>query len=210
MTPLGVVLTGGRSRRFGAPKALVKVEGRAMSIRVAQALRDAGCAPVIAVGEPVGAAPGALKRVWLAAGLEAPAPWTLPVADRWPGEGPLGATLSALATADQTAGVLTAACDLPWLDSEVVRAVLGTTRGRTPDPVRSRGVRYGAVGSHMVPVIWWPIAVRSALQELFDAGERSLQAALSSLGAEAVEIAPGAVRDVDRPEDLSPDGGGDG
>ena len=176
-----------------------------MSIRVAQALRDAGCAPVIAVGEPVGAAPGALERSWSAAGLDAPAPWTLPVTDRWPEEGPLGATLSALATADGMAGVLTAACDLPWLDGDVVRAVLWMSQVNALDPHDSPGVRYGAVGGHMVLVIWWPIAVRSALKELFEAGERSLHAALSSLGAEAVEIAPGAVRDVDRPEDLSPD-----
>lgn len=173
-----------------------------MSIRVAEALRRGGCAPVIAVGDPVGARGGALADAWSAVSCDPRDAQRLVVPDRWPGEGPLGATLSALIAVDQAPGVVVAACDLPWLSSDAVRAVIGATTEPQRGSVWSPQVRHGAVAGVMVPLIWWPIRVRSVVQDLFDAGERSLRAALDILGAAAIEIAPESGRDVDRPEDL--------
>ena len=44
------ILAGGRSSRMGRDKALVEVDGRALALRVADALRRAGADPVAAVG----------------------------------------------------------------------------------------------------------------------------------------------------------------
>lgn len=46
---VGIVLAAGASRRLGTPKALVNVRGQPIIGHVATLLRDAGCAPVIAV-----------------------------------------------------------------------------------------------------------------------------------------------------------------
>ena len=56
----GAVLCGGASRRMGTDKAFVEVGGQPMAERVAAALEEAGCAPVVFVGgerraHPVGA-----------------------------------------------------------------------------------------------------------------------------------------------------------
>jgi molybdopterin-guanine dinucleotide biosynthesis protein A len=75
------VLAGGQSRRFGSDKALAQIAGEALIMRVAR---------VMGAGEPV----------WIVggdgAGYEALCPGA-GVADRWPGEGPLGGVGSALA-----------------------------------------------------------------------------------------------------------------
>src|SRR5882672_8160490 len=45
----GVLLAAGGGRRFGGPKALVRLAGRLFVERAASVLRDAGCAPVVVV-----------------------------------------------------------------------------------------------------------------------------------------------------------------
>ena len=104
----GAVLTGGASRRMGTDKALVEVDGRALALRVADALRAAGASRVVAVG-------GDLERLQ-ALGLEA-------VPDLHPGEGPLGGILTALAATDQDV-VVVLACDLPAADPSAITAVV--------------------------------------------------------------------------------------
>ena len=82
---------------MGTDKALLVVDGRPLAVVAAEALRGAGATDVFAVGG---------DRAGLeAAGLR----W---VADRWPGEGPLGALVTALdaSTADVVAVL---ACDRP-------------------------------------------------------------------------------------------------
>jgi nicotine blue oxidoreductase len=44
-----VVLAAGGGRRYGGPKALVRLDGRLLVERAAQTVRDGGCAPVIVV-----------------------------------------------------------------------------------------------------------------------------------------------------------------
>ena len=45
----GIVLAAGAGRRFGGPKALVRIGGQTLLERAVGVLRDGGCAPVIAV-----------------------------------------------------------------------------------------------------------------------------------------------------------------
>jgi molybdenum cofactor cytidylyltransferase len=44
-----IVLAAGRSRRFGSPKQLVKIEGRSLVRRAVDAALSAGCHPTVAV-----------------------------------------------------------------------------------------------------------------------------------------------------------------
>ena len=102
----GAVLAGGRSRRMGQDKALLVVDGRALALRVADALRAAGCDPVVLIGD--------------IAGLE---DLGLPVLPDPPalGRHPLAGVVAACALGPR---VLTAPCDLPRLMEADVRALL--------------------------------------------------------------------------------------
>ncbi|HEU5454982.1 MAG TPA: NTP transferase domain-containing protein, partial [Nocardioides sp.] len=87
---------------MGTDKALLEVDGIPLARRVANALRAAGADPVVAVGGDLEAL-GAL-------GLHAEP-------DLHPGEGPLGAILTALAATTE-AVVVGRACDLPAADAD--------------------------------------------------------------------------------------------
>ena len=104
--PLGAVLCGGASRRMGADKAMIRVDGVAMARRVADALLDAGCSPVIAVGGDA----AELGRLGLVG-----------VDDEFPGEGPLGGVLTALSLG---APAVVLACDLPNIRAATVSALI--------------------------------------------------------------------------------------
>lgn len=113
----GAVLTGGASTRMGTDKAFVAVDGRPLARIAVDALREAGAAEVLAVGGD-----GDRLRAEVDPALRT-------VADRWPGEGPLGAITTALAAARQPV-VVVLACDLPRVTSDAVRAVVeGIERG---------------------------------------------------------------------------------
>lgn len=97
MSLLGVILGGGRARRFGSDKAEAPIDGIPMLDRIAERLRPQVDALVVA------------GRVW--PGLES-------VADHpRPGLGPLGGLCGALFHAARAGheGVLATGCDLPDL-----------------------------------------------------------------------------------------------
>ena len=100
----GIVLAGGASRRMGADKAFVVVDGRPMVVAVADALWEGGCSPVECQG-------GDVERL---AGLGMTA-----FPDTRPGTGPVAAIVDALERTGDT--VVVAACDLPGLDAATVR-----------------------------------------------------------------------------------------
>ncbi len=94
---------------MGSDKALVTVDGVPMVLRVAEALRAVSCDPVIAVGGDT----TALAELGL-----------VTIADRWPGEGPLGGLITALEHFPQHDAVVVVACDLPRLMPSVVAMLL--------------------------------------------------------------------------------------
>jgi molybdopterin-guanine dinucleotide biosynthesis protein A len=178
-----VVLAGGRSRRYGRDKALVEVDGVAMAARVAEALRGAGAAPVVAVGGDA-AGLGAL-------GLDV---WP----DAHPGAGPLGALATAL---EQSGGpvVVVAACDLPWLDVATVDALLvALARDGAVDVAVARTDRREPLVS-----AWRRDRCREVVRAAFDAGERAVHAALARLRVAEVAVDARAVGNVNRPDDLA-------
>lgn len=105
---VGVVLAGGRSARFGRPKAQAIFDGRAMLARVVDAVREVCGAGVLVIGGD--------PRWAEAAGA-------VFVPDESPGEGPLGGLVTA-AKASAAPRLFLAACDMPLLSAELVAAVV--------------------------------------------------------------------------------------
>jgi molybdopterin-guanine dinucleotide biosynthesis protein A len=179
----GAVLCGGASRRMGRDKALLPLDGRAMAARVADALRAAGAAQVLAIGGDADALAGL--------GLDVRP-------DSHPGDGPLPATITALLAAEEDA-VLVVSCDLVHPDAEAMAA---TVRALVEHP--------GAIGA--VPVDdghrqWTHAAWRSdaahALTGAYERGDRSLKRAGADLLIfELAGLDPEALLDADEPGDL--------
>jgi molybdenum cofactor guanylyltransferase len=168
---------------MGTDKALIEVAGVAMAERVARALTAGGCAAVAFVG-------GDPDRL---AGFGRPVH-----ADRWPGEGPLGGVLTALAVAGGD-DVLAAACDLPLLDAATVATLLeaGTDSGPV-DVVVARTER-------LEPALaWWNAAARDEITRHWDRGVRALHEVIAELRAVEVPVDPAALRNVNAPSELPP------
>jgi molybdopterin-guanine dinucleotide biosynthesis protein A len=108
---LGVILAGGKSRRFGRPKALATLGGAPMASWGMRALQAADL-PVVVISDEDGveAALGVPVRPDLESGL-----------------GPLGGLWTALQWASERGddGVLLLGCDMPLVGEALVRTVLG-------------------------------------------------------------------------------------
>lgn len=176
---VAVVLTGGRSRRMGRDKAMLEIDGVPMVDRVITVLRRAGAVEVATLG---GAARGRADRH---------------LADRHPGEGPLGGVITALAEFPART-VVVVACDLAWLDEASVAAVVRA--GADADVALARTDRLESLLGA------WKSTALSVLEAEFVSGERSIRNALGALRVVEVPVSPEAVRNVNRPEDV-PDRG---
>lgn len=180
MTPTGVVLTGGASRRMGSDKALLSVDGVAMAVRVADALAGGGCDPVLCQG-------GDAERL-AALGLQV-AP------DSRPGDGPVIAILDALER--QRRDLVVCACDLPWLDAAtVMRLISAAAADRSADVV----VACDADGPHLAA--FWRAKAGPSLEVLVAEGVRSYRSALERLRTVHVDVPASVVANVNKPDDL--------
>ena len=183
---------------MGRDKATLAVDGTAMAVRVADALRRGGCEPVIGVGGDHAALRGN--------GLET-------VADGRPGEGPLGGIITALTTLgaggdsrrppgvetwqDRIDSVLVAACDLPWLTAVTVGAVRRGLHGHA-----DAGVAV-AVGDRLEPLCaLWRVSTLSILREAFGGGERAVHRALDRCTVVHVAVDASTVVNVNTAADL--------
>lgn len=180
MTPTGVVLAGGASRRMGTDKALVVVDGVAMASRVASALAAGGCDPVVCQGGDAHALAGIGLTVF---------------ADSRPGTGPLPAILDALTR--ESGDLVVCACDLPWLEGATVARLLAVAAS---DPVADVVVAIDGDGPHLAAV--WRAHAKTALDDLVVGGVRSYRAALERLATVAVDVPSSVIANVNKPEDL--------
>lgn len=184
----GYVLCGGASRRMGRDKALVHLDGVALARRVADVLAVAGARRVVAVGGDA----EALRGLGLA---------TLP--DRWPGDGPLGGLVTSLDDDDPAAASVAVVlpCDLTDPDPDAIARTVGALASSGSDAAVPM-----VGGRHQWLHAAWDRRVVGILADVFAAGERSLAGAALSLRVQTLhDVAPSAVHDADRPEDLSPD-----
>lgn len=183
----GAVLAGGRSRRMGRDKSLIEIGGEPMAGVAARALSDAGAAFVVAVGGDL----DGLRRRGLAA-----------VADDHPGEGPLGAILTALrhGTDRGVEAVVVLSCDLPRARGEAVRAVV--------DVLCSHPAADAAMP--LVDGRWeplhaaWRVRCLDVLVELFGSGERAPRRAIECLDVVPVTgIERSMVAGVNTPQEVA-------
>jgi molybdopterin-guanine dinucleotide biosynthesis protein A len=167
---------------MGRDKAFIEIDGRTLLERAVSALDDAGLEPVIVVGGDT----DAIARLGLTA-----------VADRHPGEGPLGGVITALeAVSADTVMILS--CDLTDASSIAVGAVIG------------------ALGDSdvAVPVLdgreqWlhtaWRRRALTTLEAAFDRGARSMRDGTEGLRVTRVlDGDPCWYSDADTPDDLPP------
>lgn len=179
------MLAGGASRRMGRNKALIEVDGRAMSARVLDALREFGAAPLLVVGGD----PDEL------AGLDAPV-----VADQAPGEGPVGGVLTALdhlASSGLVDAAMVLPCDLPDVTADALAPILEASAGDTHSRV------WVAATDRMEPMCaLWSLDAHGTVREQFAAGERALHRVIAELPHVTVTVDQAALRNANRPEDL--------
>lgn len=116
MNPLGAILAGGASRRYGAPKALAKVGGVRIIDRVVRAV-GAVCDDVAIIAND----PDLFRD------LDLP---TRP--DARPGHGALGGIHAALrwAAEEDRPGILAVACDMPFLSAPLLTQLREIAFGR--------------------------------------------------------------------------------
>jgi molybdenum cofactor guanylyltransferase len=187
----GAVLCGGASRRMGADKALIEIDGVALAQRVHDALVAAACTPVFAIGGDA----RALREL----GLHV-------VPDLHPGEGPLGALITALVALHDEADIVVAlACDLPDADPRGIASIVAPFReasGGSIDAVVPRS----ATRRHMHHAAW-RTATLPVLRAAFAAGERAPRRVLDQLRVHEPLVGPGLesrwLADLDRPDDLA-------
>src|ERR1700730_4429041 len=165
----GYVLAGGGSTRFGRDKALVKIDGKSMLLRMCELLRDV-------CGD---------EREVVTPGKHADLNVTT-LADRWPGEGPLGGIITALhATAEtDNAGEwnLVVGGDMPfltceWLSYLVERALV--SRAEVVVPRSANGLE---------PLCaCWRSSGTETLQRAFGSGIRKVTQAMKQLPMEVID-----------------------
>ncbi len=107
-----VILAGGKSLRMGQDKAMLPFEGRPLIQHIGEQLQST-------FSETIVAASGPEKYAFL--GLHS-------VSDEFPGQGPMAGIASGLAAA-QHALAFFVACDVPWIDFELVERLLHAVEG---------------------------------------------------------------------------------
>lgn len=170
---------------MGRDKALVPVEGVPMAGHAAAALEGAGCNPVLAVGGD-------------AAALEALGLVTVP--DGWPGEGPLGGVITALAACTYAEMVVVVACDTPWLRAATIRRLVAALDDH-PEAV----VAVASTDRVEPLCAAWRRSGAPAVVAAFHAGERRIHAVLATLPCLRVVVDAAELRNVNGPGDVPGD-----
>jgi len=103
----GIILAGGRSRRFGSDKALAAVGSMTMIEKSVMLLKELGLEPVVVTHES--ADYSFLKYPILR--------------DAIPNKGPLGGIYTAMSSLEG-ASLLTLTCDMPWLTIPILKVLV--------------------------------------------------------------------------------------
>jgi molybdopterin-guanine dinucleotide biosynthesis protein A len=217
----GVILIGGASTRMGTDKSSLILDGQTLLERTIAAISPL-VGEILIVGKSSATTVGnggTSKSLEFAAQT---ASLTIRrVADRWPGEGPLGGILSAFASTTALE-MLVVAVDLPWLCVDSLRALCATPMtmaAEAPKPPEMPGKASSRGGKHKAeerPADCVMTLHRSQLQPLharysrrceslmgakFAAGERSIVRCNLLVGHHLAEANDRSSVDVDTPEE---------
>jgi molybdopterin-guanine dinucleotide biosynthesis protein A len=166
----GFVLAGGASRRFGRDKALVEFDGEPLITRLCRNLQGATITNVGIIGD---------AAKYGNFGVEC-------IADRWPGEGPLGGIITALAagnvSATQDSWSLTIGCDMPFLTSEWLRHLAARAAASKAEVV----VPESSYGLEPLCACWRASAV-TTLTRAFERGVRRVTEAMKQVPMEILD-----------------------
>jgi molybdopterin-guanine dinucleotide biosynthesis protein A len=189
MSIVGVVIAGGRARRFGADKALAELDGRPLIAHVADALAPACSRLAINCASSSRAAAWAISR-----GLPVlPDPLGSP-------DSPLAGVLAALdwAVAAGADMVATAPCDTP-----VLPLAMPHTHCAALSPAAPAAFAATAQGPEPLCALWRASA-RDIVKARLAAGRLSVMGALGALGAVPVRFeAAHAFANVNTESDLA-------
>jgi molybdopterin-guanine dinucleotide biosynthesis protein A len=167
----GYVLAGGGSTRFGRDKALAEVGGTPMLGRMIELMR------------------GFTAKVRIVGPLEKYADFGVEiVADRWPGEGPLGGIISALEDAPKSPAEsnwsLILSCDMPFLTQEWLQFMANRAAKSSAQVVFPRS----ASGPEPLCACWQTDAA-AKLRSGFERGVRKVTEGIAMLRAEVLDEA---------------------
>ncbi len=167
---LGVVLAGGRSRRFGGPKALFPVGGRAMAEWALLALKPHTSQQVAVTHDP---------QVASALGIPCRP-------DQIPGLGPLGGLHTALGWAGELGlgRVFLLACDLPLVPADLVGQILEDWPPHFPAAVP---VSPGPLGFEPL-CAGYSVEGLPAAESIAQSSDRSMERLLAEMGAEPLRM----------------------
>lgn len=165
----GYVMAGGGSTRLGQDKALIRLGRKLMLARMVELLQS--------VTEKVEVVAAGGKYSEFGVGL---------VADRWPGEGPLGGIITALEnTAVTDAGSqwnLIVSCDMPFLTAEWLRDLANRAQASAADVV----LAISSSGPEPLCACWRTEAVK-VLRPAFEGGVRKVMDGVKQLKAELLD-----------------------
>jgi molybdopterin-guanine dinucleotide biosynthesis protein A len=170
MNIAGYVMAGGASSRFGTDKALAELSGVPMLARMTALIGKSGIREVCVVGE-------AEKYN----GFGVPC-----IADRWPGEGPLGGIITALrnslADAQNVSLNLIVSCDMPFLTAEWLAYLVERALASDAQVV----LAHSENGPEPLCACWQTSAVET-LEAAFEQGVRKVTEGISLLRAEVLD-----------------------
>ncbi len=185
-TPLfGLILAGGESRRMGEDKALLAYHGRSQVAYLADLLAPLCTATYVSRRPDQGEIPEGNRGIPI-------------LFDTFLEMGPMGGVLSAL-RAFPHAAWLVVACDLPWLDSAALEALVAAR-----NPFRQATAFLQSDGApEPLCTIYEPRIYRVALGRLAE-GRTSLRSLLRSDVSTLLEPpCPEALRSLDTPQEFS-------
>jgi len=170
MSILGYVQAGGASTRFGRDKALVGFGGRTMLAQTTGLLASV-CGEVIIV-----AAEGQYPDVLVPL-----------LADRWPGQGPLGGILTALQSSalrgTESIWNLIVSCDMPFLTRDWLEFLCQ----RAERSAAQVAVAESANGLEPLCACWKTTSMPS-VRAAFDSGVRKVSDAMKRLPMEVLDV----------------------
>lgn len=173
MKVFGFVQAGGGSTRFGTDKALVEIGGKTLLVRTVEL--------VLSVCEQT--------RIVAPAGKYEDTPVSI-VADKWPGQGPLGGILTALEFVreefreadEESSCILIVSCDMPFL----TREWLVYLRDRAVKSMAQVVVPESENGLEPLCACWRTDAA-AGVQAAFDGGVRKVTEAMKRLPMEVLD-----------------------